>query len=50
MMLKCNAQIAGLPRTDGAAPKARRCRDDPHQLPGDAAQTAVEHDRSCPAG
>jgi hypothetical protein len=41
-MPKRNAQIAGLPRTDRAAPEARR-RPEDHKLPLDAASIAFEH-------
>jgi hypothetical protein len=44
MMLKCNAQIAGLLRTDGTAPGTRRRRDGPNQVPRNAALTGIEHD------
>jgi hypothetical protein len=44
MMLKCNAQIAGLLRTDSTAPGARRRRDGPNQIPWNAALSGIEHD------
>jgi hypothetical protein len=43
MMLKCDAQITGLPRTDNTAPGAGRCPED-HKLPRVAAQTGIEYD------
>jgi len=42
-MLKCNAQIDALHRTDDAAEVGRR-RDDPNKLSRVAAQIGIEHD------
>lgn len=46
MMLKCDAQITGLPRTDNCT---GRCPED-HKLPRVAAQIGIEYDliMSCP--